>query len=263
MATVLPAFLYGLEVTTSNRDLPFDRGGNRDAVLRLGRYLPGNTGGLDEFCKEVARAMNAADTGQNYTCVFDHSTRKFTIDNGATAIALEFSRNASTNCAGLLGFDDADTASSAAGHTSTSAAGAGFSTLTYWTPTDPIHMTTPVSANADGTAASNLQRDVQSIEHVYDGGMSETIYKSTLKEIELHFRWVIATGSPTEIANMESFLNWAQKGYRFNYYPDKTSGNTLRLKMRTAGKIANVHEWVARPEISWPPLRFLEQLTRV
>lgn len=262
MSVTLPGILYGAAVTSSNLNLPFDRGGNKDAVLRLGDYLPGKALGTDELCAEVARAMNAADTGQSYTCLYDHTTRKFTIDNGATAIILEFSRNASTNCAGLLGFDDADTASSAAGHTSTSAAGAGFSTLTYWEPTDPVHMTTPVLATTDGTAASRMQRNVKAIQHQYDGGKVETIYQSSPKEIELHFRWLKNTGSPTEIANMESFLDWIERGRRFNYYPDKTSANSVRLVLKNPGQILPVHEWMALPETSYPPLRFIEQLSR-
>lgn len=261
MAVTLPRLTWGWRVVTdSNDDLPFDRGGNKDAVLRAGVYTAA------EFATEVARAMNAADTGQNYTCDYSFSTRQFTIDNGATAFALEFSRNASTNCAGLLGFNDADTASSAAGHTgevlSMSTTYFDVAGVYSWAPTDPVHMTTPVSAAADGSAASLLQRDVRAIQNTYDGGKVETIHYATIKEIELHFRWLLNSGSPTEIANMEAFLDWAEKGRRFNYQPDATSTNALRLVMKNPGPIQGTHEWLTRGEISYPPLRFIEQLSR-
>lgn len=251
-----PRLTWGWHVDSTNYQLPFDRGGNKDASLRYGSYTAA------EFATEVARAMNAADAGQSYTCAWSFTDRTFTLDNGATAFALEFSRNASTNCAGLLGFDDADTASSAAGHTGEalsmsttyfSAAG-----VYSWAPTDPVHMTTPVVAAADGSAASRLQRDVRAVQNVYDGGKVETIWFSTVKEIELHFRWL----SAAEFDNFELFLNWAQKGRRFNYQPDATSTNALRLVLKNPGQILSTHEWLTRPEISPPPLRFLEQVSR-
>ena len=159
MAITLPRMSWGWAVTASTKDLPFDRGGDKDADLNEGDYTP------TEFATEVARAMNAADAGQAYTCVYDISAMTFTLDNGATAFALEFSRDAATNCAGLLGFADSDTASSAAGHTG-SATGAGSSTAFTWAPTDPVATTTPVTAATDGTTATLLQRRVRAAQNI-------------------------------------------------------------------------------------------------
>jgi len=252
-----PRLTWGWEVNSTNYQLPFDRGGNKDASLRYGVYTAA------EFATEVARAMNAADAGQTYTCTYSFTTRKFTIANGA-AFILEFSRNAATNAAGLLGFNDADTAS-AVSHASTDTVGnTGANPYFYnagvysWAPSDPVHMTTPVSANADGTAASRLQRVVNAVQTRFDSGKVETIYYSTTKEIELHFRWL----SAAEFDNFELFLNWIERGRRFNYQPDATSTNALRLVLKDPGQIQAAHEWLARPEISPPPLRFIEQVSR-
>src|SRR5688500_11641445 len=113
----LPRFTYGWLVQTDvNDDLPFNPDVERNAVLRPGGYI------AKDFADEVARALNAAHTGQAYTCIYSFTTRKFTVDNGASSFDLEFDRNAATNCAGLLGFADASTGG-ASGHTSTDTVG--------------------------------------------------------------------------------------------------------------------------------------------
>lgn len=257
MALRYPRITWGWEVTTSNRDLPFDRAGvDKDAVLQLGTYLPGKPAGTDEFCAEVARAMNAADAGQTYACTYSHLTKLFTITNGV-AFALEFTRNPTTNAAGLLGFDDVNYAA-VASRDSASAVGSGFSTCFAWDPADPMPEESPVTANADGIAASYLQRDPRLIQNVSDGGERDTVWMSTEKLIRLRMRWLNAA----DRLLLENFFDWIERGRRFNYQPDKASGNALRLLLRDPGELAAVHSALARDEVDTPELVFVEALSR-
>ena len=251
-----PRWTGGWEVTTSNRDLPFDRGGDLDAVLRLGSYLPA------EFATEVARAMNAADAGQAYTCVYSFTTRKFIVDNGATAFNLEFSRNPTTNCAGLLGFDDVDRTSTADGHESTDTVGTlgsffAAAGVFSWAPVDPVTMTTPVTAAADGTTATLLQRGAVVEQNVSDGGVRESVYLRTDKFIKLRMEG-ITTGA--EQTAFELLLDWIERGRRVNYQPDASSVNALRLVLVNPGDLGTVYTWLTRADISSPELVFVQQL---
>ena len=261
MATVNGRFVYGWAVTTSNRDLPFDRGGNKDAVLAVGDYL------AEEFATEVARAMNAADSGQDYTCDWDPATLKFTIDNGATAFALEFSRNASTNAAGLLGFADSDTSSSADGHTSTDTVG-NESSNTYfltagvrlWDPSEPIAVLSPVVAAAEGSTASKMERSIKAVQNRADGGFRETIYFSTDKRLRMQLKWL----SSAEATKAEALIDWIERGRRINYYPDRTdTANALRLVLENPGEIIPTFSALTRPELDYAELVFVESLSRV
>ena len=259
MSVTTPRITFGAEVTSACCDIPFDRGGNLTATMRYGTYT------LDELATEAARALNAADTGQSYTCAYDRSTRKFTFDNGATAFAIEWSRLTSSNAAGLFGFDEADSASTADGHTSTDTVG-NESAPTYfldagvfsWAPTDPVHTTTPVSASGAGTAGTLLQRMPFVTQFRSDGGLRESVYMSTDKLLRLTFRWI----SGDERTRMERFLDWIERGRRFMYQPDSSSNNYLVLMLRDPGEIAGVHEWISRAEISWPEMTFVEAVDR-
>lgn len=256
MATTTGLWIHGFRVTASNQALPFDRGGNKDATLRLGDYTAG------QFATEVARAMNAADTGQTYTCVFDFDTRAFTLDNGATAFALEFTRNAATNAAGLLGFDDLDTASSAAGHTGV-AAGTSFSLtagVRVWAPTDPAVTTSPVTAAADGTTAALLQRKSRTIQHETDGGLRESIFFSTDKFYRIRYAML----SAAEQTNFELLMDWLETGAPTDFRPDDTAASTInmRLVLANPGEVQNSFSWMTRTETDYGELVLIQQLSR-
>jgi len=260
MPTTTGRYSWGWRVTTSNQALPFDRGGNKDGTLRLGDY------GAGLFATEVARAMNAADTGQAYTCAYNFSTRKFTVDNGATAFALEFTRNASTNCAGLLGFDDLDRASTADGHTSTDTVGVTnsfFNTagVKSWAPVDPAVTNTPVTAAADGTTAALLQRKPRVIQHETDGGLRETIFFSTDKLFRIEYRML----SAAEQVLFDSLMDWLETGAPVDFRPDDTAASTInmRLVLANPGETRNTFSWTTRTEADVGTLEFIQQLARV
>ena len=256
MSVTTGLWIWGFRITTSNQSLPFDRGGNLDATLRLGDYTAG------QFATEVARAMNAADSGQTYTCEFNFDTRAFTLDNGATAFALEFSRS-STDCGGLLGFDPAaDTASLSSGHTGV-AAGTSYSLtagVKVWAPTDPAVSNSPVTAGADTTGASLLQRKVRAIQHETDGGLRETIYFSTDKRFRIEYRYL----SASEQTNFEALLDWIVTGAPVDFRPDDTAAATInmRLVLDNPGEIANSFSWQSLANADYPTLVFVEQLNR-
>jgi hypothetical protein len=245
---------WGALVTTSNQIIPFDRGGtNKTGTMRLGYYTVG------QLADEAARAMNAGDTGQTYTCVFDFSTRKFTFDNGATAITLEWSRNTTTNAAGLFGFDDADTSTTAAGITSTSAVGAGFSTLSTWAPSDPSVMNTPITAQTDGSSALLLGRKARTIQQETDGGLRESIYFSTDKVFTIEYRML----SASEQTNFDALLVWLEKGAPVDFRPDDTAASTVNCRFVMApAEMRNSFSWTSRTEADYPALQLIQQLSR-
>lgn len=257
MPTTLGRWTWGWRVTSSNQALPFDRATvNKDATLRLGDYTAG------QFATEVARAMNAADTGQTYTCTFDFTNGadrgKFTTANGA-AFAFEFTRNATTNAAGLLGYDDVDTAA-ATSQLSAVAAGASFSLtagVRTWAPVDPAVSNSPVTAAADGTTAALLQRKPRVVQQETDGGLRETIYFSTDKIFRIRYEML----SAAEQTNFELLLDWITQGAPTTFQPDATSVNALRLVL-DPGEISNVFSWTTRTEATYPELVFTQQLSR-
>lgn len=100
--------LYGLEVTDFNRSLDFKAaslGPTLMATLRLGFYS------LTSLCEEIARAMNAADPVNTYSCTADRTTNggtenRVTISTSGSFLSLLFAsgpRVAST-VAPLAGF---------------------------------------------------------------------------------------------------------------------------------------------------------------
>jgi len=254
MSVTLPRLMWGWEVTSANSKLDFvDNATTFAATLRYGTYLPA------EFAAEVQRAMRAANTdNQNNACSFSFSTRKFTL-TGTSTFQLLWSTgtNAASDCNGLLGFAATDE-TGATSYTSDDAVGAGSSTAYTWAPTDPVHATTPVTAAADGTTATLMQRLPFTQQMRTDGGLRESVYFSTDKILRLTFRWI--TGG--ERTNMESFLDWAVRGRRFNYQPDADATEALRLVMRDPSEIAGVHEELTLGNISYPELTFVEALSR-
>ena len=261
MATTTGLWMWGWRVTTSNQNLPFDRGGNRDAVLRLGTYTAG------QFADEVERAMIAADPAGSapYTCDFNFDTRKFTIDNGATAIALEFTRNAS-NCAGLLGFaPGSDTASIATGHTGDAAGdGEAVDFSFVWAPAEPAVFNTPVAAGTDGSTAQYLQRKARTVQNETDGGLRETIYFSTDKLFRIEYRYLRLSGATNEQALFESLLGWLETGAPVDFRPDDTAASTInmRLVLTNPGESRNTFSWPTRTEVDYPALELVQQLSR-
>jgi len=261
MSVTTPRLTWGFHVDSTNCDIPFDStasAGNRTGTMRYGTYT------AEELATEAARAMNAGLAGRAFTCVYSVTDRKFTFDDGTTAFTLEWSRLTSSNAAGLFGFDEVDTASSAAGHTSTDTAGvaAGFfktAGVYAWAPTDPIHANSPHAASGAGTAGTLLQRMPFTQQFRSDGGLRESIYFSTDKLVRLQWRWL--TGD--ERTYMEAFLDWAVRGRRFMYQPSTSSTNYLVLMLRDPGEIAGVHEELTLANISYPELTFVEAVDRI
>lgn len=262
MSLTYPRLMWGWAVTTSTNKLDFvDNGTTYAATLRLGNYEPA------EFAAEVQRAMRDANTNNdNNTCTFSYSTQKFTLTGTSTfSLLFDSGANRASSCGNLLGFTigdgvgTGDDETGATTYTSEAVVGTSPSTAKLWDPADPVANTTPVSAAADGTTATLLQRDAKVIQNRADGGKRETIYFSTDKMLRLHFRWIT---SGTEQTNMEAFLDWILQGRRFSYQPDKTSTNALRLLLVEPYNMANVFSWQTRDEIDWPEMTFVEALSR-
>ena len=257
MAVTLPRLTGGWRVTSANQTLAFDcatHAGPYSATLRLGDYIAA------DFATEVARAMNAAHPGAGdaFTCVYSFSTRKFTIDNGARLLTLLDTSTA----LGLLGFDDATTGS-ASGHTSTDTAGVTNSYFAAagvfsWAPADPAVSSSPVTAAADGTTATLLQRRAQTIQHETDGGLRESIHVKTDKLFRIRFAYL----SAAEQILFETVIAWLETGAPINLQPDATSTNALRLVLDKPGETANTFSWPTLANADVPELVFVQQLSR-
>lgn len=260
MAVTTGLWIFGFRVTTSNQALPFDRAGNRDATLRLGDYTAG------QFATEIARAMLAADSGvaSPYTCTFSFATRKFTIStvSGAVSFFFEFERSA-VDCGGLLGFDPSTFTAPATSRESTVAAGVSFSLtagVRVWAPTDPSTTNSPITAAADGTTAAKLQRKARAIQNETDGLLRETIHFSTDKIFRIEYRYL----SAAEQTNFDLLMDWLETGAPVDFRPDDTAGATInvRLVLVTPGETRNSFSWLARPEVDYPELVLVQQLSR-
>lgn len=260
MALTVSKFIYGFEVFSSgdsqNNKLDFiDNGMTFAATIPAGVYTPA------ELAAAVQTAMRTANTDNNdNTCTYSFSTDKFTLTGTATFSLLWSSgANAGDDISGMLGFDESGDNTSATTYTSDSAVGGTHSEASTWTMQLPhIPATTPYTANADGTAASGpMQREVVAAHHVTDGGLDESLYTTTRKYVELGFDEL----DTTDQAAMESFLDWVEQGKRFNWLPDSTSTEALRLVLPPASA-RPVFSYMTASEVSYGTLRFLESLSR-
>jgi len=257
MAFTLPRFTWGWAATASTNRLDFkDNNITFAATLTNGEYLPA------EFASEVQRAMRLANTdNQANTCTYSFTTRKFTLTGTSIfQLLLGTGANAASDCNGLLGFAASDE-TGATTYTSDDAVGSGSSTAFTWAPVDPIAITTPVSAAADGTTATLLGRvPVVSVNRA-DGGRREYIYYSTDKMYSFQIRYV-STGA--EQTSAESLMDWLERGRRFNLQPDATSTNALRLVVADPSAMQRSgFTWFTRAEIDYPEIVCVQSLARV
>lgn len=259
MALTYSRFLYGWETfatgASQNNILDFvDNGTTYAATIPEGVYTPA------EFAAEVQSQMRSETGNSNQTCTFSFSTQKFTLGGTATFQLLWSSgANATETCAGLLGFDESADDTGATSYTSDSAVGDTHSDMSIWTMAEPnVPGTAPVTAAADGSAASLLERQIRAFQNRTDGMKVETVYIDTAKAVQIGFRALTSA----EQTNMEAFLDWIQEGKRFNWQPDKDSTNALRLVMIDPRQITPQFTWQTRSEVDYGVLGFIEQLSR-
>ena len=147
---------------------------------------------------------------------------------------------------------------SATSYVSDTAIAGAYSTGSLWTAAEPLVSTSPVIANAIGSAASLTQRAMNTSQHVSDGATVETVYCCSIRSVQIGFRALLAS----EQAKMESFLDWIVQGKRFVWQPDKTApSNGMKLVLANPGRVANMYEWLTRPEVGYGTLTFYEQLS--
>lgn len=101
------SFLYGFDITTSNKFLDFQEGATEyNAELSLGSYT------LDGLLTEVATRMNAL-TSNNYVVSVDYQTRTITIAGDATfSLLVTTGSNTGSDVFSLLGFTSDKTGAS-------------------------------------------------------------------------------------------------------------------------------------------------------
>lgn len=273
MAITYSQFVHGFYVTAGSNDkIDFvEAGVTRAGTLAAGFYTPGG------YAAEVQRAMQAAAVTSVNLVSFSWATLKFTLTGTATFSLLFGSGvSAATNCALMLGFvrggGVGNDKTGLASYASTTAVSATYSATapTVWTMAEPNDYTSPVTAQAEaapvgatgqaGTAALLTRRKIYGAQNITDGAVTEGIYFSTIRWVEIGFRALTSA----EQTKMETFLNWATQMKPFSWQPDSTSGNAVRLvaDFDSTKTINNDWEWLTRSETSYGRLRFYEDLTR-
>lgn len=200
-------FVYGFEVTIANQALDFASSALQTpstahiATLNVGFYS------LSGLATEIARAMNAADTGNTYSVSIDRTVaggyqNRVTITTSGGFLTLFFGTGlrAGASCASLIGFAASDR-TGATSYIGVSSAGSIFtSTLNgynYLPPTyrNKLFGSVNVSAIGEKEAISfNIQKFVQ-VEYKYEPASSIT-------------------------SNWVPFLSWAIQQRKFEFTPE-------------------------------------------
>lgn len=255
MALTYSQFVYGFEVTEGTNDKLdwVDTGSTFATTLDAGIYTAA------ELAAHIQTQMQADGTGTE-TCTFSFSTLKFTFGGTATfSLLWNSGANTGQTPGAILGFDETADDTGATSYSSNSAVGTSPSTAGLWTMAEPnMEGNTPVTAAADGSSASLLQREIRASQNITDGGKLETIYFHTIKRVQIGFQALTSA----EQTKMESFLDWIEQGKRFNWQPDKDSTNALRLVLQNPTAINNEFTWLTRSEASYGVLSFYQQLSR-
>ena len=258
MALVKSRFTWGFEITAGTNDkLDFiDNGQAEDnATIPAGVYCPA------ELAAAIQTAMRTANSGNNNnTCTYSFTTRKFTFGGTSTFSLLWNTGANSTDCSGMVGFDSSADDTGSTSYTSDSAVDDTHSEAFTWSMALPhIESHTPITAAADGTKATGTIRDPRGFQHVTDGGKDENIHIVTIKSVTIDFNAL----STSEQVNMELLLDWLEQGRRFNWQPDTTSNNALRLVWKRRVGLQAPTPWrLTASEVSYGTLEFLETLSR-
>lgn len=95
-------FYYGWQVTTANRNLDFNDGANKTAVLKVGYYSS------QSLALEIKKKMDALSS-LDFTVTFDRVTRKFLITSTVNfSLLFATGSNFGTSPASLLGYTGTD-----------------------------------------------------------------------------------------------------------------------------------------------------------
>lgn len=95
-------FYYGWQITTANRNLDFNDGANKTAVLKVGYYTS------QSLALEIKKKMDALSS-LDFTVTFNRITRRFTISSTANfSLLFSSGSNSGTSPALVLGYTNTD-----------------------------------------------------------------------------------------------------------------------------------------------------------
>lgn len=203
--------LYGIEVTDLNRSLDFRivaLGPIKMATLRLGFYS------LTSICTEIARAMNAADTTNNYSASSDRTIsggteNRISITTSGGFLELDFAsgpRTAST-VAPLIGFLVVDYTGSTTYTGSSSAGSTIIPDFVGYNYLSPDH-----------------KPKVFGSKNVSSSGLKEVISFQIQRFINIEFKYESATRVD---GVWVPFVEWAIQGKPFDFTPEIESPNIV------------------------------------
>ncbi len=277
MSLVFPAWHYGFTVTTGSNDaLTFVTNVTTwPATLNAGTYTPA------AYATEVQRAMQAASGLTTLQVAYSYVNKAFTLSyGGAGVFQLLFGTGANnaTSCGTMLGFTrGGGGGNDKTGATTYTGAATGVSPSigpNLWTGVEPLDWMSPATATADtapsgaagqiGNAATFTQRSIYGAQNTTLGAGIDSVFFGSLKRISISYNALLATGSPSENTNMETFLNWITLMNPFAYQPNKTVDAAIRLvaDYSTVQKINSDWAWLTRAELSYGRIAFLEDTSR-
>lgn len=146
------AFLFGFDITASNKYLDFQEGATEyNAEIILGAYT------LDGLATAVEVAMNAL-TSNNYVVTVDYATRTITIAGDATfSLLVTTGTNTAVSIFSLLGFtSDKSGASTYSGDTTTGSQYLPQFNLQNYTPFEHIERSTGAQVNQSASGVVEI-----------------------------------------------------------------------------------------------------------
>lgn len=202
-------FIYGLEVTTLNRNLDFkaDSGGpTLTAVLDLGFYS------VKGLADAVATAMKDVDPLNTYFAVVDFSIaggtqNRITISTTGTFLSLLFASgpNTTTNCASLIGFNVSD-----------------YTGDTEYTGSQTIGTTLLPDYFAYNYLDDQNQAKLFGAVNISAAGVKEAVVFNLQKFLNMEFRYE----PKSKLVQWVAFFTWAIQQRPFDFIPEISTPDT-------------------------------------
>jgi len=204
-------FLYGYEINNTNYYIPFKNSGGGseiDAVLTAGFYT------LETLATEIARAMNAADTSNTYTCTVDRTyssnlQNRVTIATNGSFLSLLFSSGvtAAASVRDVIGFAHTNQ-TGATTYTGSTTTGTALHTAWYG-----FNYQSP-TVNLRTIGASNIATD----------GTKETVWWSVQQFSTVQFKF---EAQADVLVSWQPLIAWMVKGRPFELTPEVSSPTTV------------------------------------
>jgi len=207
------SFLYGFDITNSNKFLDFQEGSTEyNAELNIGAYT------LDALAIEIASKMNALSSN-NYTVTVDYPTRLLTIAGDSNfSLLVTTGANSGSDVFSLIGFSSDQTGSNS--YTSSSVVGSEY------LPQYPLQNYTPFN---------HIERSSEAKVNESASGVVEIVEYSRVNFMEANIRYVTditqsvnspITNNANGVSDYLNFIQYAVQKKPLVFIPDIADYNT-------------------------------------